>query len=74
MNQQNAILEQLKSGAKITAMTALKDHKCFRLSARIHDLTSKGHDIVANSKKIQTEDGIKWVAEYQYVSPSFENM
>lgn len=26
------------------------------------------------SKKIQTEDGIKWVAEYQYVSPSFENM
>lgn len=43
---QNArILKHLQSGGKITALSALNDFQCLRLSARIKDLRDLGYAI-----------------------------
>jgi hypothetical protein len=44
-SQNEAILEALLSGQRLTALDALERHHCFRLAARIHDLRKAGHDI-----------------------------
>ena len=44
-SQNEAILEALLSGQRLTALDALERHHCFRLAARIHDLRKQGHDI-----------------------------
>lgn len=44
-SQNKAILKHLQAGLTITPLEALKRYQCFRLSARIHDLKAKGHDI-----------------------------
>tara|TARA_Y100000361_G_scaffold149134_1_gene162947 strand:+ start:607 stop:801 length:195 start_codon:yes stop_codon:yes gene_type:complete len=49
MSQNNQILEYLKSGKKLTPLTALKKFGCFRLSARILDLRQEGHAIVTEN-------------------------
>lgn len=51
MNAQNTEIENyLKKGKKIHALEALKRFGCFRLSARIHDLRSKGLNIKTERK------------------------
>ena len=58
MSQNSLILQYLKRGKKLTAMTALDRFECFRLASRIHDLRNQGHDIhvetvdLANGKHI----------------------
>lgn len=43
---QNArILKHLQSGGKVTALSALDDFQCMRLSARIKDLRDRGYAI-----------------------------
>ncbi|MCQ9120976.1 hypothetical protein BKG95_02450 [Rodentibacter pneumotropicus] len=43
---QNArILRHLQSGGKVTALSALNDFQCLRLSARIKDLRDRGYAI-----------------------------
>jgi hypothetical protein len=49
MSQNNQILEYLKSGKKLTPLTALKKFGCFRLSARILDLRQEGHAIITEN-------------------------
>jgi len=44
-SQNEAILEALLSGQRLTALEALNQHGCLRLAARIHDLRKAGHDI-----------------------------
>ena len=58
--QNQAILEYLERGNKITALEALTKFHCFRLSARIFNLREQGHNIVTHNK---TVDG-KTFAEY----------
>ena len=45
MSQNEAILEALQAGRRLTPLDALKDFGCMRLSARIYDLRHLGHDI-----------------------------
>lgn len=40
-----AILEALKQGERVTPLDALRRWGCFRLGARIHDLRKAGHNI-----------------------------
>ena len=60
MSQNNQILEYLKSGKKLTPLTALKKFGCFRLGARIFDLKRQGHNI---DTQFKTKKG-KTFAEY----------
>ena len=45
MSQLAAIKRDLERGKKITPMSALRDHNCFRLSGRIYDLKQAGYAI-----------------------------
>ena len=57
--QNEQILDYLKSGKSITPLEALEFFQCFRLSARIFDLRSDGHNIITknitNDKKTYAE-------------------
>ena len=44
MSQEMQILSHIKK-KPITPLDALTQYGCFRLAARIHDLTNKGHRI-----------------------------
>lgn len=60
--QAAAILEHLKTGARITPIEALERFGSFRLGARIYDLRQAGHAIATDM--IETPTG-KRVAEYR---------
>ena len=60
LTQNQKILEYLKSGKKLTPITALKKFGCFRLSARIYNLKKEGHNIITENV---TRQG-KTFAEY----------
>ena len=60
LTQNQRILEYLKSGKKLTPLVALEKFGCFRLSARIFNLTEEGHAIIT---KNVTRKG-KTFAEY----------
>lgn len=45
MTQNDAILADLRKGKRISPLSALKDHNCFRLSGRIYDLKKAGYAI-----------------------------
>ena len=51
-SQEKRILEYLQSGLSITQYQALTKFDCFRLSARIHRLKSKGYNIEKRMKKL----------------------
>ena len=59
--QNQAILDYLEKGNKITPLEALMKFNCFRLSARIFNLKAQGHKIITHNK---TVDG-KSFAEYR---------
>jgi site-specific recombinase XerD len=60
--QNEAILEMLREGRRITQIDALQRVGCFRLAARIFDLRGKGHNI--ETVPVYTETG-KYVASYK---------
>lgn len=45
LTQNEMIANHLREFGSITQMEAINEYGCFRLSARIHDLRSKGMDI-----------------------------
>ena len=45
MTQNDAILKDLEMGRLVSALSALEDHNCFRLAARIADLKRAGYPI-----------------------------
>ena len=59
LTQNQRILDYLKSGKTLTPLVALEKFGCFRLSARIFDLRSDGHNIITknitNDKKTYAE-------------------
>lgn len=46
MNQSDAILDYLLTGAELTPLEALQKFGCLRLAARIYDLRADGVDII----------------------------
>lgn len=63
MTQNEAILEALKKGKRLTPLDALCEFGCNRLAARILDLRLAGHDIRSQMVK----RGIKNVSSYWLV-------
>ena len=59
--QTKKIKADLDSGKTITAIDALLNYNCFRLSARIRDLKDLGYPV--DKTMIQIESG-KYVAQY----------
>lgn len=60
---QNAkIAAYLLNGKSITSLEALKKFGCLRLASRIHDLRTRGYDIIV--EKITLKNG-KRVASYR---------
>ena len=51
MSQNTEILNHLKLGGSLTAVTAVNKFGCYRLAARINDLRNQGYEI--NSKTVQ---------------------
>jgi Helix-turn-helix domain len=70
MNQTNAILAYLQSGATLTPLEALDKFGCLRLGARIDDLRKAGHAI--ETRRVQ--HGRKWWAEYSIAAPQVSSM
>jgi hypothetical protein len=57
--QNRQILKALKGGLKITALYALNEFGCFRLSARIGELKEAGHDIKDRWIRTSTNKRVK---------------
>ena len=68
-SQCKKILADLLSGKTVTAISALRDYGCFRLSGRIFDLKHDGYNIVKTT--IKTESGKK-VAAYRLSDQLFQ--
>jgi len=67
MTQTQKILNHLKSGQSLNVKEAQELYGCYRLSARIHDLTSKGHSIASSRLIVPTkQDKGARVAVYSY--------
>ncbi len=60
-SQNKMILAALRNGERLTQLSALQRFNCFRLGARIYDLTQQGHDI---KRRMITVASGKRVAEY----------
>lgn len=60
MTQEDAILQHMKLGQRITPLEALNLYGCFRLAARIHELRQAYPTIRSGKRKV----GAKTVAEY----------
>ena len=60
-SQNKMILAALRNGDRLTQLSALQRFNCFRLGARIYDLTQQGHDI---KRRMITVASGKRVAEY----------
>lgn len=64
-SQNMRILAHLKTGGKITALSALEKFNCMRLSARIKDLKEMGYPI--NSEFIRVPSGKRVKAYFMEV-------
>ena len=62
LSQDRRILADLLSGKTVTAISALRDYGCLRLSGRIFDLKHSGYDIVKTTEV--TKSG-KRIAAYR---------
>ena len=60
-SQNKAILAHLQTGKALTSRGAFSLFNCMRLSARIYELTQRGHDIT--SSRVVTNDN-KRIARY----------
>jgi len=65
MSQNDRILSYLKSGGRLTPLTALRFGMGMRLGARIYDLRREGYPIQQRMVKVRNADGTEAeVAEY----------
>lgn len=65
MTQDELVLKHLRESGSITPLEALQLYGCFRLSARIYSLRSRGYDIETD---YVTRDG-KIYASYRFKNP-----
>lgn len=74
MNQTNAILAHLKSGASITSMEAIEAYGVTRLSAKIFDIKKQGYNVQYRKHKITNRFGnTSCYKEYFLVDEGDEN-
>jgi len=66
--QNEAVLDYMQSGHKISALKALEYFGIFRLAARINDLREAGHLINSQSIKVNTRIGKTVVSEYSMIT------
>ena len=59
-SQNDLILEALKSGRRLTALDALNEFACMRLSARVHDLRLAGYPV----QSVMIRQATRSVAQY----------
>jgi len=59
MNQCELIMEYIREHGSITPLEALNHCACMRLSARIHDLRERGHDIKMEIVTVKNRHGQK---------------
>ena len=62
--QNKRIRQYLESGRKLTAMDALHQFNCFRLSGRIYDLKDQGLNIETERIEVMSGGKIKHFARY----------
>lgn len=60
MTQEDAILQHMQLGQRITPLEALNLYGCFRLAARIYELRQAYPEIRSGKRQV----GAKTVAEY----------
>lgn len=65
--QNNQILDYLESGLSLTPIQALAKFGCFRLSGRIHDLRSRGHNIKTETVELNGKRFAKYSMEKEVV-------
>ncbi len=70
MSQSQRILEHLQEGNSITPLEALDLFGCFRLGARIYDLSRKGYPIESEMITTRTEKKVKkyWIEKTKHVA------
>lgn len=51
LSQQQCVLNRLKSGRKVSQLSALRDFGCMRLAAIIYRLRRQGHKIITDERK-----------------------
>jgi len=66
-SQNKRIKKYLKSGKSLTALDALHEFNCFRISARIFDLKSQGVNIKTDLVEIKSGGVNKTIARYTLV-------
>lgn len=67
MTQAEAILRDLRAGARITQLEAYQRYRCTRLAARVDDLKRAGHPV--HSELVERNG--KHVAEYSMIGELF---
>ena len=79
MTQTEQILKTLQDGFTVTALDALRDFQCFRLSARILELKDEGWPIAKKMVKVKSGKKIasyylefaEWKTTYNYNYSAF---
>jgi len=66
-SQSKLILMDLIGGHRITALDALRDYGCFRLSARIEELRRRGYQIKSDKVLIKSRFGRRTVISSYYI-------
>ena len=66
-SQNKRIRKYLETGKSLTALDALYQFSCFRLSARIHNLKSEGMNIESTLIEITSDGKKKHVSRYKLV-------
>jgi len=66
-SQNKRIKKYLKSGKSLTALDALHEFNCFRISARVFDLKSQGMNIETKIISITSGGKTKRVARYRLI-------
>ena len=65
MTQNEMVLQYIERHGSIDPLRALNELGVMRLAARIANLRAMGHNIVTETKRKKTPDGVKSWAEYK---------
>lgn len=69
MTQNEQVLQYIERHGSIDPLRALNELGVMRLAARIANLRAMGHNIVTETMRKKTPDGVKSWAEYKKAAP-----
>ena len=72
MTQNEQVLAYIERHGSIDPLRALNELGVMRLAARIANLRAMGHNIVTETKRKKTPDGVKSWAEYKKAVPGVQ--